>query len=138
MAWPSTVRKTDLKIDTYRGSGPGGQHRNRTNSAVRITHIPTGLSACAEEHKSQGQNKKAAFRRLADKLVPLMKQALQPEIEANRSTERIRTYHEPRQTVKDDRVEGRVWNYEDIMEGKLEDLIEAVHTAIAEKEDNEK
>jgi len=49
MAWPNTVRKSDLRIETYRGSGPGGQHKNKTDSAVRITHIHTGISAQAED-----------------------------------------------------------------------------------------
>lgn len=75
MAWPNDVRKSDLRIDTYRGSGAGGQHRNKTDSAVRITHLPTGISAQAEDERDQSRNKKLAFRRLCNKLVPLMKSA---------------------------------------------------------------
>ena len=127
MAWPNSVTRADLRIEPYKGSGPGGQHKNKTLSAIRITHIPTGIQSCAEEHKSQHQNRKAAFRRLADKLVPLMKQALQPEVSTALSTERVRTYHEPRQQVKDTRVPGKSWSYADVLDGKgLDDIIEAI------------
>ena len=138
MSWPENVRKSDLRIEYYRGSGKGGQHRNKTDSACRITHVPTGIQCCAEEHKSQHQNRKAAFRRLADKLIPLMKQALQPETGPTISNERIRTYHEPRQKVKDDRVPGRSWSYKDVLEGKaLGDIIEAVHLNLQEGTNDE-
>jgi protein subunit release factor A len=103
MAWPETVRKSDLRIDYYRGSGPGGQHRNKTDSACRITHLPTGITAQSEEHKHQPQNKKAAFRRLAEKLIPLMKQAVETE-RVQQETGRIRTYHGIRNEVKDHRT----------------------------------
>lgn len=73
MAWPDTVRKSDLRIDYYRGSGAGGQHRNKTDSACRITHLPTGLVGQSENSKHQRQNRTLAFRRLCAKLVPLMK-----------------------------------------------------------------
>jgi len=77
MAWPNTVRKDDLRIEFYRGSGPGGQHRNKTSSACRITHKITGISAQCEDERCQHKNKKIAFRRLAAKLVPLMKKEVE-------------------------------------------------------------
>ena len=124
MAWPTDVRKKDLRIEYYRGSGKGGQNRNKRDTACRITHEETGLSASAEEHKSQEQNRKAAFRRLADKLIPLMKEALSPdcpEIEMKR----IRTYHEPRQKVKDDRLPGESWSYDKVLNGKgLDEILD--------------
>lgn len=113
MSWPQDVRKTDLKISYYRGSGPGGQHRNKRDTACRIKHVPTGISSCAEDCKSQHQNRSKAFRKLAKQLVPLMI----PETKIERSTKRIRTYHEPRQQVKDDRVENETWSYNDIVNG---------------------
>lgn len=121
MTWPNTVTKKDLRIDYYRGSGKGGQHRNKTDSAVRITHIPTGLVAQSEEHKEQPKNKKQAFIRLTEKLVPIMKKALISE-KHTPSKEVIRTYHEPRDSVKDKRVE-KTYSYTRFIEGKcLDDL----------------
>jgi peptide chain release factor 1 len=114
MAWPENVRKTDLDISYYRGSGPGGQHRNKRDTACRIKHIPTGISACAEDCKSQRQNRSKAFRKLAKQLVPLMV----PKIEVEKSNERIRTYHEPRQQVKDDRIKDETWSFDDVVYGK--------------------
>lgn len=124
MSWPRDVRKADLRIETYRGSGPGGQHRNKTESAVRITHVPSGISAQSEDERSQHHNRRTAFRRLSEKLIPLMKDAARspsPEMAA----ERIRTYHQPRNTVKDHRVPGKVWSYSDVVEGRgLGDVID--------------
>lgn len=122
--WPNTVTKSDLRIEYYRGSGPGGQHRNKTNSACRITHIPTGISAQAEDNRCQHKNRRLAFRRLAEKLVPIMKNADKQEPE--KSSTRIRTYHEPRGTVKDTRL-SKTWDYDSVVHGKkLEELIEAL------------
>jgi peptide chain release factor 1 len=125
MPWPNDVRKSDLRIDTYRGSGPGGQHRNKTDSAVRITHLPTGLVGSSENHRSQHQNRAEAFRRLAEKLVPLMRQAL-TRPEAERVHDRVRTYHLPDRRVTDHRVPGRRWDPERVLEGELQDLIETL------------
>ena len=126
MSWPQTVRKDDFVIVFYRGSGPGGQHRNKTDSACRMKHVPTGTVTQSEEHKKQGQNKKAAFKRMTDILVPLMKEANQPEREPP-VTDRIRTYHQPRQTVKDHRS-GKTYSYKDVVEGHgLEKILEDLH-----------
>jgi len=123
MAWPENVRKSDLRIEYYRGSGAGGQNKNKRDTACRITHKETKISACAEEHRTQGKNRKAAFRRLTDQLIPLMKEAATTP-RRQPSTERVRTYHEPRQQVKDHRIEGRVWSYSDVLEGHgLEEII---------------
>jgi protein subunit release factor A len=127
MTWPNNVTKKDLRIDFYRGSGPGGQHRNKTDSACRITHIPTGMSAQCEEHKSQNQNKKAAFKRLAEKLIPLMKIELNKvytkDIPKPNDIGRIRTYNEHRNVVKDIRIQEKQWSYNEILFGdSLADL----------------
>jgi peptide chain release factor 1 len=131
MAWPETVRREDFEINYYRGSGPGGQHRNKTDSACRMKHIPTGNVTQSEEHKKQGQNKKAAFKRMTDILVPLMKEAAKPQVESG-STERIRTYHEPDQRVKDHRS-GKTYRYKDILEGKLDEMLDDVRQEVTAK-----
>ncbi len=132
MAWPNNIRKADLRIDFYRGSGPGGQHRNKRDTACRITHKETGISACAEDCKSQHKNRSKAFRKLAEKLIPLMRPAA-PERE--RATERVRTYNEKRQQVKDDRIDDEVWSYDDVVHGKgLNDVIEKAVRSIPPRE----
>ena len=127
MAWPETVRKEDLEISYYRGSGPGGQHRNKTDSACRMKHSPTGTVTQSEEHKKQGQNRKAAWKRMTDILVPLMKAAATTQVESG-SAERVRTYHEPDQRVKDHRS-GKTYNYKDILDGKIDKMLDDVRVA---------
>lgn len=127
MSWPNDVRRKDLRIEFYRGSGKGGQHRNKTDSACRITHIETGVSAQAEDERSQHMNRRLAFRRLAAKLVPMMKAEItKNDVKAKRSTERVRTYHAVRGTVKDDRVPDKVFDYDETMDGDLAPIIEAI------------
>lgn len=95
--WPHDVTKKDLRITHIKGSGPGGQHRNKMSSGVYMVHIPTGLSAPATEHRDQPQNLKAAFRKLCDQLVPIMKR--EQKLERYRaSQDRVRTYHAPGRT----------------------------------------
>lgn len=127
MAWPYNVTRKDLRIDYYRGSGKGGQNRNKTDSACRITHILTGISAQAEDERSQKMNRRLAFRRLAAKLVPIMRAEItKNDIKKKRSTERVRTYHAVRKTVKDDRVPDRVFDYDETMDGNLDPIITAI------------
>lgn len=126
MSWPENVRKSDLRIEYYRGSGKGGQHRNKRDTACRITHKETGFSSCSEEHKSQAQNRKAAFRKLAGKLVPLMKQELKGQGVEVDSTQRIRTYHFPRNEVIDVRVPRKTWNLDRILNGDLKELLSSL------------
>lgn len=123
--WPKNVTKKDLRIDTYRGSGKGGQHRNKTDSAVRITHIPTGIMAQSEDERDQQRNKRTAFKRLAVKLVPIMVKELTPKVDGKNEV-RIRTYHEKRGEVIDHRISGKVWNYDDILEGNLDKMIKEI------------
>ena len=129
MAWPNNVTKADLRVDTFRGSGPGGQHRNKTDSAVRITHLPTGLSASCQTDRSQHTNKRNAFRLLAAKLVPLMRNEARRERYAA-GQRRVRTYHEPAQRVTDARVPGRQWRYGDVLEwSALGEVVDALGEA---------
>jgi peptide chain release factor 1 len=124
------VTKADLRIDVYRGSGAGGQHRNKTSTAVRITHIPTGLSSTCETHKSQVQNKREAFRKLADKLVPMMKEALRTVEVPSVCTERVRTYHLEDNRVTDHRVPKKRWDPKRVLDGDLDDIIRSVRLGI--------
>jgi peptide chain release factor 1 len=124
--WPDDVTKKDLKIIRTKSRGPGGQHVNKSNTAVQITHIPTGITAQAQDTRSQARNLTLAFRRLAEKLIPLMKQEVvrgrhnAPEI-------RIRTYNEPDQRVTDERVPGKQWSYDDVIHKHgLAKIIEAL------------
>lgn len=134
MAWPADVRKSDLRIVYCRGSGHGGQRRNKRDTACRIWHVPTGIQATAEEHNSQYQNRIAAFRRLAKRLVPLMEQAARggagESVPCSGTTRRVRTYHEPRGEVRDHRVPGLRWSYRDLLDGDgLDEVIAAVRRA---------
>lgn len=128
VGWPDTVRKSDLRIDFYRGSGAGGQNRNKRDTACRLTHIPTGLVASAQEHRTQDKNRQTAFLRLADKLVPIMTaKAGKPRAA---STVRVRTYHAARGDVIDKRAPGRTFSFEKVLNGGgLSAVIDAVISA---------
>jgi len=131
MAWPDDVRKDQLRIEYYRGSGAGGQKRNKTSSACRITHLPTGHVGSCENHRSQSKNRTEAFRRLVDKhLKTLMLAAARvaPLREAT-SNERVRTYHGPRNTVIDHRVPDQAWQYDRVLDGGLD----GIHSALIDK-----
>lgn len=123
--WPYQVTKDDLIIDFYSGTGPGGQNRNKKMKSCRMKHLPTGIMSKCEDHRSKEQNKLTAFKRLSDKLVPLMVQAAQRETTIEICTDRIRTYHEPQQRVTDHRISDKKFNYSRILEGK--DLIELIN-----------
>lgn len=114
--WPETVRKSDLDINYFSGTGAGGQHRNKHQNCCRITHKTTGISAQCQEFRSKEQNTKRAFRRLAKKLVPLMKQEIK-KARFEAGTNRIRTYHEPQARVTDHRVKDKQWTYEGVLYG---------------------
>jgi peptide chain release factor 1 len=132
MAWPKSVDRSQLRIDHYRGSGKGGQHRNKTDSACRIVHIPTGLMAQCEDERSQLQNRRQAFLRLTTKLIPLMKQAATVDVEVN--AERVRTYNFKRNTVKDDRVPNKVYSLDKILDGDINDMLADIADSFSNKE----
>jgi protein subunit release factor A len=94
-----TATRKDFRVDTYRGTGPGGQHRNKTDSCVRITHIATGLVASACDSRKQAQNKKTAFEKLAKLILAHVKEQYQTK--RHRSTVTVRTYHGADNRVKD-------------------------------------
>src|SRR5262249_12703444 len=113
--WPYDVTKKDLDISPIRGSGNGGQNRKKGFTGVRLKHRPTGLVAQATEHRDRPQNLKAAFRKLCDQLVPLMKKETRKE--RFRSPDvRFRNYHEPDNRVTDS-VLGECASYEEVIRG---------------------
>ena len=136
------IDPSDLRIDVFRSSGPGGQSVNTTDSAVRITHLPTGVVVQQQDQKSQLQNKLKAMEVLRARLLDRMI----AEQEAARSQERramvgtgdrsgkIRTYNFPQSRVTDHRINFSVHNLADVMNGDLDDLIDAVRLASREEQ----
>lgn len=122
----------DLKIDTYRASGAGGQHVNTTDSAVRITHIPTGTVVYSQEERSQHKNKEKCLRLLQAKIVEEKRRKAQSEMASIRAqqvgsgdrSERIRTYNFPQNRVTDHRIELTLYKLDKVMDGDLDDLTE--------------
>lgn len=124
IGWPFQVTKCDLEITYYRSSGAGGQHRNKVSTACRIKHIPTGITTTAEDSKSQNQNKKSAFKKLVDILVPIMRKECSTESRAEVPIDRVRTYKESTDLVIDERLPGCKFSYSKFF-SKLE--IEAIN-----------
>ena len=127
----------DIRIDVMRASGNGGQCVNTTDSAVRLTHIPTGIVIYSQTEKSQLQNKDKAFRLLRAKLYDLeMERRQNEEADARRSqigtgdrSEKIRTYNFPQGRVTDHRIKLTLYKIDDIMNGDLQELLDALITA---------
>lgn len=124
------IDEKDLKIDTYRASGAGGQHVNRTDSAVRITHIPTGTVVACQEERSQHKNKEKAMRLLTSRIAEEQRRKSHQEMSAIRQSqvgsgdrsERIRTYNFPQNRVTDHRINLTLYKLDRVMEGGLDDL----------------
>lgn len=122
----------DLRIDTYRSSGAGGQHVNTTDSAVRITHIPTGVVVYCQDERSQHKNKDKAMRLLSAKIAEREREKRQEEEASLRASqvgtgdrsERIRTYNFPQNRVTDHRINLTLYNLDRVMEGELDMLTE--------------
>lgn len=126
-----TINPNDLRIDTYRAGGAGGQHVNKTDSAIRITHIPTGLVVTCQDERSQTKNKAKALKVLQARLYEQEKIKREAEERANRKqqvgsgdrSEKIRTYNYPQNRVTDHRTDVTLKKLDLVMEGDLEDLL---------------
>ncbi len=130
------INPEELVIDTFCASGPGGQHVNKTESAVRITHLPTGLVVTCQDEKSQHKNREKAMRVLRSRLLDLAQQQQQQELaEARRlqvgtgdRSERIRTYNFPQGRVTDHRIGLTLYRLDTIVDGDLDEIIDALIT----------
>ena len=128
------VNPEDLRIDVFRSSGPGGQHVNTTDSAVRITHIPTGLVVTCQDEKSQHKNKAKALRVLRARLKEQIEEEQEQEVSAERKkqvgtgdrSERIRTYNFPQGRLTDHRVGLTLYRLEDVLAGNLDPVLDPV------------
>jgi peptide chain release factor 1 len=126
------INAGDLRIDTFRASGAGGQHVNKTDSAIRITHIPTGVVVECQDERSQHKNKARALSLLQSRLLDAQQQQQRNEQAAKRKSlvgsgdrsERIRTYNYPQGRVTDHRINLTLYQLGDVMEGELDDVIQ--------------
>jgi len=134
------IDPNDLRIDVYRSSGPGGQSVNTTDSAVRITHLPTGTVVSMQNEKSQLQNREAALRVLRARLLAhAQEEADAAASDARRSqvrtvdrSERVRTYNYPENRISDHRVGFKAYNLDQVLDGALDDVIGALQQADTE------
>ena len=131
------INKADLKIDTFRASGAGGQHVNKTESAIRITHLPTGIVSESQDGRSQHKNKEIAMAQLYRRIKDAQDQAAQSELAANRKSlvgsgdrsEKIRTYNYPQNRVTDHRINLTLHSLDKIVAGGLEPVVEGLQVA---------
>ena len=131
------IDPTDLQIDTYRSSGAGGQHVNKTESAIRITHLPTGTVVECQDERSQHKNRERAMKILRSRLLEAEREKQNAEIADERRSqvgtgdrsERIRTYNFPQGRVSDHRIGLTLYRIEAIMNGDLDEIIDALITA---------
>ena len=131
------IKSEDLKIDTYRASGAGGQHVNKTESAIRITHMPTGFVVTCQTERSQLQNKESAMKMLRSKLYDYMQEQQNKELASQRKlqvgsgdrSEKIRTYNYPQGRVTDHRINLSIYQLESFMNGNIDEMLDALITA---------
>jgi peptide chain release factor 1 len=130
------INPADLEIGSFRSSGPGGQHANTTDSAVRIEHLPTGTVVTCQDEKSQHRNKAKAMRVLKARLLERKREEKQKERKEERleqvgsgdRSERIRTYNFPQSRITDHRIEFTTYKLEQVLEGNVDELIEPLQT----------
>lgn len=131
------INENDLKIDTFRASGAGGQHVNKTESAIRITHIPSGLVVSCQDEKSQHQNRLLAMKVLRSRLLAQEQERLAQEradvrksmVSTGDRSAKIRTYNFPQGRITDHRINYTAYNLEDVMNGNIVELIEQLQLA---------
>ena len=131
------INEKDVKIDTYRSGGAGGQHVNKTDSAVRITHLPTGIVVACQDERSQIKNREKAWRVLKSRLYDFYQTQKDKEYAENRRTqvgtgdrsERIRTYNFPQGRVSDHRIGLTIYALEDFLDGNMFEMVEALALA---------
>ena len=131
------INPSDLKIDTYRSSGAGGQHVNKTESAIRITHMPTGIVVACQEERSQIQNRERAMTMLRAKLFEVQEEERNRKMASDKKmqvgtgdrSEKIRTYNYPQGRITDHRIKFDVFQMEAFLDGELDEMIDALNTA---------
>ena len=128
------INPADLRVDTYRASGAGGQHVNKTDSAVRITHIPTNIVVACQDERSQHKNRAKAMKILQARLLASQKEKHEAEMSQKRKemvaggmrSEKVRTYNYPQNRITDHQVDLTLKKLDVIMEGELDDIIDAL------------
>ena len=131
------IKDSDLRIDTYRSSGAGGQHVNKTSSAIRITHLPTGIVVACQNERSQLQNKEQAMRLLKSRLYEYFASQQHAELADRKKSmvgsgdrsERIRTYNFPQSRVTDHRIGLTLYKLEAFLDGDMDEMIDALTVA---------
>jgi peptide chain release factor 1 len=131
------INKADLRVDTFRASGAGGQHVNKTESGIRITHLPTGVVAESTESRSQHQNREIAMQRMYMEIKDNQRKALASTAAEQRKSlvgsgdrsEKIRTYNFPQNRLTDHRINLTTYNLDKVIEGDISDTIEALRVA---------
>ena len=128
------INPADIKMDVYRASGAGGQHVNKTSSAVRLTHIPTGIVAECQTERSQLQNREYAMRLLRSRLYEIQQKEQEEELAKERKSqvgsgdrsEKIRTYNYPQGRITDHRIGLSIFQFEDFLNGNLDEMIDSL------------
>ena len=131
------INPTDLKVDTFRSSGAGGQHINKTESAIRITHIPTGVVVECQTERSQIQNRETAMKMLRSKLYEAELERKNSELASARKSqvgsgdrsEKIRTYNFPQGRITDHRIGLSIFQIDEFLNGGLDEMIDALNAA---------
>lgn len=139
-----TINPADLRIDVYRSSGAGGQHVNTTDSAVRVTHIPTGVAVACQEERSQHKNKAKALKLLQSRLLAAQMEKAEAEMRKQRKeqvgtgerAEKVRTYNFPQNRITDHQVDVTLKKLDMVMEGALDEIIDAL--MVKEREERKK
>jgi peptide chain release factor 1 len=131
------IRPEDVEMQVYRASGAGGQHVNKTSSAVRLIHKPTGIAVACQQERSQLQNREKCMRMLASKLYEMEQERIESQVTGMRRSqvgtgmrnERIRTYNFPQGRVTDHRVGLTLYKIDAVMDGSLDEIIDTLATA---------